>query len=83
MSLVALAHLFTTTLRLELRPSEPKLTLRQSFDLLKAALNRPRLSLDEAEQLLEYHIQRNQTATQSHRKSWLQKHQRLRDELML
>lgn len=83
MSLVALAHLFITTLRLELRPSEPELTLRQSFDLLKAALNRPRLSLEEAEQLLEYHIQRNQTATQSHRKSWLQKHKRLRDELML
>jgi SRSO17 transposase len=83
MSLVALAHLFITTLRLELRPSEPQLTLRQSFELLKAALARPQLSLDEAMQLLEYHIQRNEVATQSHRKSWLQKHQRLREELKL
>ena len=83
MTLVALAHLFITTLRLELRPEEPQLTLRQSFELLQAALTRPRLSLDEAMQLLDYHIHRNQIATQSHRKSWLQKHQRLRDELML
>jgi SRSO17 transposase len=83
MSLVALAHLFITTLRLELRPTKPQLTLRQSFDLLRAALDRPRLSLDEAMQLLEYHVNRNQIATQSHRKSWLQKHQRLRQELML
>ena len=83
MSLVALAHLFMTTLRLELRPAEPQLTLCQSFELLKAALAHPKLSLDEAMQLLDYHVHRNQTATQSHRKSWLQKHQRLRDELML
>ena len=83
MSLVALAHLFMTTLRLELRSEEPQLTLRQSFNLLQAALARPRLSIDEATQLLEYHLHRNQTATASHRKSWLQKHQRLREELML
>jgi SRSO17 transposase len=83
MSLVALAHLFIITLRLELRCEEPQLTLRQSFELLQAALARPRLSLDEAMQLLDYHVHRNQTATQSHRKSWLQKHQRLREELML
>jgi SRSO17 transposase len=83
MSLVALAHLYMTTLRLELRPTQPQLTLRQSFELLRAALARPRLSLDEAMQLLEYHVQRNQTATQSHRKSWLQKHKRLQEKLML
>ncbi len=83
MSLVALAHLFVTTLRLDLRPEEPQLTLCQSFELLQAALARPRLSLDEAMQLLDYHLRRNQTATVSHRKSWLQKHQRLRDELKL
>jgi SRSO17 transposase len=83
MSLVALAHLFITTLRLELRPDEPQLTLCQSFELLKAALARPQLSLDEALQLLEYHVHRNEAATQSHRKSWLQNHQRLREELKL
>jgi SRSO17 transposase len=83
MSLVALAHLFIVTLRLNLRPSEPQLTLRQSFDLVRAALSSPRLSLDEAMQLLEYHVHRNEIATQSHRKSWLLKHQRLQEELML
>lgn len=83
MSLVAIAHLFVTLWRLDLRPQTPQLTLRQSFDLLRAALDRPRLSPDEALQLLEYHLQRNATATQSHRKSWLQKHQRLREELTL
>jgi SRSO17 transposase len=83
MALVALAHLFMTLLRLELRDATPKLTLRQSFDLLRAAFARPRLTLPEAMHLLEYHLQRNATATQSHRKSWLRKHQRLSEELML
>jgi len=83
LSLVAVAHLFVTLWRLDLRPETPQLTLRQSFDLLRATLDRPRLSPDEALQLLEYHLQRNATATQSHRKSWLQKHQRLRKELTL
>lgn len=83
MALVALAHLFVTTLRLELREATPQLTLRQSFDLLRAAFARPRLTPAEALQLLEYHLRRNAAATQSHRKSWLQKHQRLSEQLML
>lgn len=83
MALVALAHLFVTTLRLELRDATPKLTLRQSFDLLRAALARPQLTLADAMHLFEYHLQRNATATKSHRKSWLRKHQRLSEELML
>ena len=83
MALVALAHLFVTTLRLELRNATPQLTLRQSFDLLRAAFARPRLTLPEAMHLFEYHLQRNAIATKSHRKSWLQKHQRLSEELTL
>ena len=83
MALVALAHLFVTTMRLELRDATPKLTLRQSFDLLRAAFARPRLTETEAMRLLKYHLQRNETATKSHRKSWLQKHPRLAEKLML
>lgn len=83
MALVALAHLFVTLLRQDLRDAAPQLTLRQSFDLLRAAFARPRLTLPEAMELLEYHLQRNATATKSHRKTWLHKHQRLSEELML
>lgn len=83
MALVSLAHLFVTTLRLELREATPQLTLRQSFDLLRAAFARPRLTPAESLQLLEYHLRRNAVATQSHRKSWLRKHQRLSEQLML
>lgn len=83
MALVALAHLFVTTLRLELHNATPQLTLRQSFDLLRAAFARPRLTLAEAMHLFEYHLQRNAIATKSHRKSWLKKHQRLSEELTL
>jgi len=34
----------------------------------------PRLTEDDASHLLDYHLQRNRQARQSHRKSWLRKH---------
>jgi len=33
--------------------------------------------------LVEYHLQRNRTAHDSHRKSWLQKHKRIKPEVLL
>ena len=74
MSLVALAHLFVTQTRRDLRRKVPDLTLDMAMRLLRAALPRPQLSLEEAVELVEYHRARNRQATASHRKKWLAKH---------
>jgi SRSO17 transposase len=83
MSLVGMAHLFTTLVRRECREEQEQLTLRQAFDLIRAAIGRPPQTYDESIQLAEYHIGRNVTATQSHRKTWLSQHKELADKLML
>src|SRR5271170_4751281 len=41
MSLVGMAHLFTTLVRQECRAEKEQLTLRQSFNLIRAAIERP------------------------------------------
>jgi len=51
----------------------PDLTLDMALRLLRSALPRPQLSLEDAE-LLDYHLARNRQATKSHRKTWLAKH---------
>ena len=83
MSLVALAHLYATQVRNDTRAAEPRMTLRQAFDLLKAALIRPQLSLEEALHLTEYHLTRSEIAKRSHRKTWLKKHKHLKRQLLL
>lgn len=83
MALVAMAHLFATLVRAECRAEKEQLTLRQSFDLIRAAIvHRPR-TYDESLELADYYITRNTTATRSHRKTWLQKHKQLADKLTL
>jgi SRSO17 transposase len=74
MSLVALAHLFVTQTRRDLKRKNPELTLDMALVLLRAALPRPQLSLEDAKELIEYHQARNRQATESHRKRWLAKH---------
>jgi SRSO17 transposase len=74
MSLVALAHLFVTQTRRDLQRKVPALTLDMAMRLLQASLVRPRLSLQDAADLVAYHLARNKQATASHRKTWLAKH---------
>jgi len=74
MSLVALAHLFVTQTRRDLKGKDSELTLDMAMQLLRAALPRPQLSLEDAEELVEYHQARNRQAKESHRKRWLAKH---------
>ena len=74
MSLVALAHLFVTQTRRDLNRKVPELTLDMALQLLRSALTRPELSLDDAGHLIDYHLARNDQATKSHRKTWLAKH---------
>jgi hypothetical protein len=74
MSLVALAHLYVTLTRLELSEAEPALTLDMAVRLLEASLPRPKLTEEDALELITYHLRRNEVAHQSHRKTWLEKH---------
>jgi SRSO17 transposase len=74
MSLVALAHLYVTQTQRDLKRKIPELTLDMAMRLLRAALPRHQLSLEDAEQLVEYHLAHNRQAKKSHRKRWLAKH---------
>jgi SRSO17 transposase len=74
MSLVALAHLYVTQTQRDLKRKVPELTLDMAMRLLRAALPRPQLSLQDAEDLVAYHLAHNRQAQKSHRKRWLAKH---------
>lgn len=83
MALVALAHLYVTLTKRDLRKDVPELTLDMALRLLRSAFARPTLGPDEAIHLIEYHLERNHVAHESHRKTWLQKHQRIKPEVLL
>jgi len=74
MSLVALAYLYVVQTRRDLGRKVPDLTIDMAVRLLRAALPRPRLSLEEAEELVDYYRARNRQARESHRKTWLARH---------
>ena len=77
MSLVALAHLYVTQTRRDVKRKVPDLTLDMAMRLLRAALPRPHLTLEQAGDLVDYYRERNEQARQSHRKTWLLKHPRV------
>jgi SRSO17 transposase len=74
MSLVAMAHLFITLARLDLQKETPELTLDRVVRLLLSAIGMPKLSVEAAIRLVDYHINRNRIARNSHMKSWMLKH---------
>lgn len=77
MSLVALAHLYVTQTRRDLKRKVPELTLDMALQLIRSSVSRPQLSLDDAEELIDYHLARNRQAQASHRKTWLARHPNL------
>jgi len=83
MALVGLAHLYVTLTKRDMKRGTPELTLDMALRLLRSAFARPKLSEEDAIELVEYHLKRNHTARESHRKSWLQKHQRIKPEVLL
>jgi SRSO17 transposase len=83
MSLVALAHLLVTLTRLDLKKKASELTLDLSLRVLRAALSRSTLTEHEAIEIIEYHLERNQTARTSHRKTWFEKHEKVRFKVLL
>jgi SRSO17 transposase len=74
MSLVAMAHLFITLTRLDLQKETPELTLDRVVRLLWSAIGVPKLSVEAAIRLVDYHINRNRIARNSHMKAWMLKH---------
>lgn len=74
MSLVALAHLYVMQVRRDLRRRAPKLTLDMAFRLLQVCLPRPEWTVEESQTLIDYYLDRNERATESHRKTWIKKH---------
>ena len=81
MSLVALAHLYVTLTKREMKRDAPELTLDMALRLLRSAFARADLSEDHAIHLVEYHLRRNRIAHASHRKTWLAKHKALSKRL--
>ena len=74
MSLVAMAHWFIVLARLDLQKKAPELTLDRVVRLLWSAIGVPKLSIEAAIGLVDYHINRNRIARNSHMKSWMLKH---------
>ena len=83
MSLAALAHLYVTLTKRDLKRDVPDLTLDMALQLLRSAFARSELSEQEAIDLVEYHRRRNRIAHDSHRKTWLRKHKRIKPEVLL
>jgi SRSO17 transposase len=83
MALVALAHLYVTLTKRDAKHDVPELTLDLALRILRSSLARPTLSEDEAIDIIDYHLERNRVAHDSHRKSWLAKHKRLAKKLLL
>ena len=83
MALVALAHLYVTLTKRDMKREAPELTLDMALRLLRSAFARPKLTEEDAIGLVAYHLHRNHTARESHRKSWLRKHKRIKPEVLL
>ena len=72
MTLTFLAHHFLLRLRLQLKKKAPALTLAQARMLIDHALERQRLTIGQALEIISYRQERNDAAYWSHRKRTLQ-----------
>lgn len=83
MSLVALAHLYVTLTKRDLKNETPELTLGMAVRVLQSAFAQPHLTEDDALAILDYHLRRNHQARASHRKSWLRNHKKRKLKALL
>jgi SRSO17 transposase len=83
MSLVALAHLYVTLTKLEMKREIPDFTLDMAVRVLRSAFARGELTVEEAMSIIDYHRRRNRIANDSHRKSWLRKHKHVKAKVLL
>ena len=79
----SLAHLYVTLTTRDVKHDLPELTLDLAIRILRSSFARPSISEDEAVNIIDYHLERNRVAHDSHRKSWLAKHKRLAKKLLL
>jgi len=82
-ALVALTHLYVTLTKRDVQHEIPDLTLDMAMRILRSAFAKPTLSEQEAIDLIDYYRKRNKTAHESHRKTWLRKHKRIKPEVLL
>jgi len=83
MALVALAHFIVTLTRRDVKHEEPEFTLHMAVQVLQTAFARDRCSEDDAMSIIEYHLRRNHAAHESHCKSLLRKHKRVKMKTLL
>lgn len=83
MALVALADLYVTLTKRELKRDVPELTLEMALGLLRSAFAQKDLSEEHAMHLVDYHLRRNGIAHDSHRNTWLARHKELAERLNL
>ena len=76
-------HLYLTMTKRDVEHDVPELTLDMAVQILRSSFARSTLSEDEAIEIIDYHIERNRTAHDSHRKSWLARHKRLAKNSLL
>jgi hypothetical protein len=60
-----------------------RIDLELAVRVLRASFARPTLNEDEAMDLIDYYLERDDVAHKSHRKSWLAKHKQLAKKLVL
>ena len=83
MALVALAHFIVTLTRRDVKHDEPEFTLHMAVQVLQTSFARDTCTEDDAISIIEYHLRRNHAAHESHRKSWLRKHKRVKIKTLL
>jgi hypothetical protein len=83
MAMVSLAHLYVTLTNRDVKRDVPALTLDLALRILRSVFARSTPTEDEAMKIIDYHLERNRVAHESHRKSWLEKHKELAEKLLL
>jgi SRSO17 transposase len=83
MSLVAVAHLLVTLTRVQLKKKLSELTLDLALRILRKALPRPKLSDEDAMEIVDYYLRRNRIARKSHSKRWLKRHGKVKFKQLL
>jgi len=83
MALVALAHFIVTLTRRDVKDNIPDFTLSMAVRVLQSSFAHDHCTEDDAFSIIEYHLRRNEAAHQSHRKSWLESHKRIKAKPLL
>ena len=80
---MALAHFIVTLTRRDVKDDVPDFTLSMAVRVLQSSFAHDSCTEDDAFSIIEYHLRRDEAAHQSHRKSWLQEHKRIKAKPLL